>query len=264
MLRRRGANQENVDELVTWERLTAGALAGMTSVLSTYPLDLIRTRLSLSNHSYSGIIDCGRRLVREEGGVFALFRGLNATLLGVAPYIGLNFAVYETLKEKWRLGLFPNPMDLLVPNPSNPQASRTQAQDSIEQQHRGGQPALSNTPSNAPPRGRELSHAAKFVFGGIAGAISQTITYPLDVLRRKMQVVSMKGMVGGDVSAEASAGPRRIGLVDVIRAMWAKGGVREFYRGLIPNYLKVIPAMSVSFVSYEWTKTALSEYCSAK
>lgn len=39
-------------------------------------------------------------ILREEGGVWSgcLYRGLFPTLLGIAPYVGLNFAVYETLK----------------------------------------------------------------------------------------------------------------------------------------------------------------------
>jgi len=34
-------------------------------------------------------------------------------------------------------------------------------------------------------------------------------------------------------------------------------GIRGFYKGMIPNYLKVAPAMSVSFVTYEWAKALL-------
>lgn len=39
-------------------------------------------------------------ILREEGGLLSgcLYRGLLPTLLGIAPYVGLNFAVYETLK----------------------------------------------------------------------------------------------------------------------------------------------------------------------
>ncbi len=98
LLQAKGQDVET-GSLVTWERLVSGALAGITSVFATYPLDLIRTRLSLPNHPYTGILDCGRMLIQKEGGIKALFRGLGATTMGVAPYVGLNFAIYETLKE---------------------------------------------------------------------------------------------------------------------------------------------------------------------
>jgi solute carrier family 25 phosphate transporter 23/24/25/41 len=34
-------------------------------------------------------------------------------------------------------------------------------------------------------------------------------------------------------------------------------GILGFYRGLIPNYLKVVPAISISFVVYERIKQML-------
>jgi solute carrier family 25 phosphate transporter 23/24/25/41 len=42
--------------------------------------------------------------------------------------------------------------------------------------------------------GNPPSTLEKLIAGGIAGAFSQTITYPLDVLRRRMQVASMSNL----------------------------------------------------------------------
>ena len=39
-----------------------------------------------------------RKVIREEGGVRALYRGLVATAVGVAPYDEINFATYELLR----------------------------------------------------------------------------------------------------------------------------------------------------------------------
>ena len=38
------------------------------------------------------------KVMREEGGFLALYRGLPATAFGVAPYVGINFAAYEGLR----------------------------------------------------------------------------------------------------------------------------------------------------------------------
>jgi len=38
------------------------------------------------------------KVMREEGGVRALYRGLITTAVGVAPYVGINFAAYEALR----------------------------------------------------------------------------------------------------------------------------------------------------------------------
>ncbi len=39
-----------------------------------------------------------QKVMREEGGFLALYRGLPATAFGVAPYVGINFAAYEGLR----------------------------------------------------------------------------------------------------------------------------------------------------------------------
>ena len=43
-----------------------------------------------------------KTILKEEGGFWSgsLYRGIFPTLMGIAPYVGLNFAVYETLKGR--------------------------------------------------------------------------------------------------------------------------------------------------------------------
>lgn len=186
------------DDLTPVGRLTAGGLAGLTSVTVTYPLDLVRTRLSCQSPTemkYQGIVDSFRVIYKEEG-AFAFYKGINATLIGVAPYVGLNFMFYETLK-------------VFVKNNIQPEPSTVQL----------------------------LS------IGGFSGAIAQTITYPCDVLRRKMQ---MQGF-----SADH---PNFKNTLDCIKYTWKTQKIVGFYKGLIPNYLKVIPSISITFVVYENVK----------
>jgi solute carrier family 25 phosphate transporter 23/24/25/41 len=38
------------------------------------------------------------KVMREEGGVPGLYRGMVTTAVGVAPYVGINFATYEALR----------------------------------------------------------------------------------------------------------------------------------------------------------------------
>ncbi|TXG61222.1 hypothetical protein EZV62_012585 [Acer yangbiense] len=95
--------------------LLAGSVAGGTAVLCTYPLDLARTKLAYqvvdtrgnfqsgmrslcAQPAYSGIRDV-LTSVYKEGGVRALYRGIGPTLIGILPYAGLKFYVYEELKR---------------------------------------------------------------------------------------------------------------------------------------------------------------------
>ncbi len=57
-------------KLNTSELLYVGTLAGLFQTVVTYPLETIRTRLSLGQGqgvAYKGIIDCVREMVRTEG-----------------------------------------------------------------------------------------------------------------------------------------------------------------------------------------------------
>lgn len=54
----------------------------MTSVIFTYPLDVIRVRLAISTDKpqFRGVVHATVSIFKNEGGVRALYRGLTPTL----------------------------------------------------------------------------------------------------------------------------------------------------------------------------------------
>lgn len=144
-------------DLSPFKRLVCGGIAGITSVFLTYPLDIVRTRLSIQSASFAELGDRPDklpgmwttlvRMYKTEGGVTALYRGIIPTVAGVAPYVGLNFMVYESVRKY-----------LTPEGEQNPNATR------------------------------------KLLAGAISGAVAQTCTYPFDVLRRRFQINTMSGM----------------------------------------------------------------------
>ena len=78
-------------------RLVCGGFAGITSVITTYPLDIVRTRLSIQSASFVNLGDKPAKLpgmwatmvviYKTEGGFPALYRGIIPTIAGVAPYV---------------------------------------------------------------------------------------------------------------------------------------------------------------------------------
>uniref|UniRef100_A0A1D1XUZ2 Graves disease carrier protein n=1 Tax=Anthurium amnicola TaxID=1678845 RepID=A0A1D1XUZ2_9ARAE len=197
--------------------LLAGSAAGGTAVLCTYPLDLVRTRLayqvadiefksqigmkSLSRQTTCNGIKDVFKTVYMEGGIRSLYRGIGPTLIGILPYAGLKFYIYEELKAH-------------VPE---------ERQDSI---------------------------IIPLACGALAGLFGQTLTYPLDVVRRQMQVQSQP------VSSQHSDLRIRStmqGLTTIIQSQ----GWRQLFAGLSLNYIKVVPSTAIGFTAYEKMKTLL-------
>lgn len=89
-----------------FRRLLCGGMAGITSVTFTYPLDIVRTRLSIQTASISslqaqkrgvkppGMWETMTTMYKTEGGWLALYRGIVPTVAGVAPYVSHIKRVY--------------------------------------------------------------------------------------------------------------------------------------------------------------------------
>lgn len=78
--------------------LTSGGMAGVVSWMSTFPFDVMKSRLqsdgNRGNFKYSGIVDCMIKSYRAEGvGVFK--RGLLPTVLRAFPSNAAIFYVYN-------------------------------------------------------------------------------------------------------------------------------------------------------------------------
>ncbi|KAK7790573.1 hypothetical protein R5R35_002027 [Gryllus longicercus] len=82
--------------LSTGRVLLAGGLAGTVSWISSFPVDVVKSRLQVDGmdgpRRYSGFWDCWRQSVRAEGLSF-LGRGLTSTVLRAFPMNAATFAV---------------------------------------------------------------------------------------------------------------------------------------------------------------------------
>ncbi|XP_047952957.1 adenine nucleotide transporter BT1, chloroplastic/mitochondrial-like [Salvia hispanica] len=81
--------------------LVAGACAGVSSTLVTYPLELVKTRLTIQREAYNGLLDAFVKIF-QEGGFPELYRGLTPSLIGVIPYAAANYCAYDTLRKAYR------------------------------------------------------------------------------------------------------------------------------------------------------------------
>jgi solute carrier family 25 phosphate transporter 23/24/25/41 len=207
---RPGRHRDDASAAAVGHRLLAGAGAGMCACAATYPLDLVRTRLAAQTTStrYLGLRHALATIHAEEG-ARGLYRGLGATLVGVAPSLAINFATYETLRRR----------------------------------------AAAAAPGAHPA-------ALALAAGSAAGAVSAVCCFPLDLVRRRMQLADSRG----DAAAVAGGAPRGgsiAAMPAVARRVLQRDGMRGFYRGIVPELGKVVPGVGIAFSVYEFAKRQL-------
>jgi solute carrier family 25 (mitochondrial carnitine/acylcarnitine transporter), member 20/29 len=84
-------------ESPTGRTLIAGGFAGMAYWSMCYPFDIVKSRLqcdSLVAPSYSSVMDCARKTMREFG-VRGMYRGLSFALFRSFPINAVTFGGYE-------------------------------------------------------------------------------------------------------------------------------------------------------------------------
>eukprot|EP00045_Choanoeca_perplexa_P004564 m.39155 g.39155 ORF g.39155 m.39155 type:complete len:311 (+) comp12642_c0_seq1:64-996(+) len=82
-------------------QFSAGAGAGLTASLCTYPFDIARTRLAAQGtHTLDQSTAHSIASMWQAGGVRSLYRGFGITAAAIVPYGGLHFAVYSRV-QRW-------------------------------------------------------------------------------------------------------------------------------------------------------------------
>ena len=83
---------------------------------------------------------------------------------------------------------------------------------------------------------KDTPYDSKLLLGGIAGSTAITITYPTDLLRRRLQIQ------GYDKSV-----PVYNNVLHAIKQIFKNEGLFGFYRGLSVNYMKTFPQTALQF-----------------
>lgn len=84
--------------------------------------------------------------------------------------------------------------------------------------------------------------------GSLSGIASSTATFPLDLVRRRKQLEGVAGQ----------ARVYKTGLFGTFGHILRNEGPRGLYRGILPEYYKVVPGVGIVFMTYETLKRLLS------
>jgi hypothetical protein len=177
-----------------WASTVCGSLAGVTSTVTCFPLEVLRTRLAVAPPgTYANLFEAAAKIVAADGPL-SLWAGLGPSLAGVIPYAGVNLGLYDAMRAGY---------------------TKVTGKEKVPK-------------------------VAALYMGSIAGVSAATVTFPLEVVRRRMMM-----------------GQKYSGTIQAIMAISAKEGTGALFRGCFLNWIKLAPSAGLSFYVYEWSKEVL-------
>ncbi|KII96037.1 hypothetical protein PLICRDRAFT_48959 [Plicaturopsis crispa FD-325 SS-3] len=229
MLQKRASGGDPDYRMSAGQYLLCSAEASAVTAIMTNPIWVVKVRMFTtradSSTAYRGLWDGLSSIVRAEG-VSGLWRGTSLALFGVSNG-AIQFMAYEEMK-RWGF-----------------ERKRRQLEKS-------GQ-AWNTTEA-------KLSNTSYTIMSGASKLAALTLTYPYQVVRSRIQVISpsiaSSALQGHHVNSmplpQNNATTHLYPTIPItIKQTWAEAGVKGFYRGLGTNLVRVLPGTCVTFVVYE-------------
>nr|XP_040053850.1 calcium-binding mitochondrial carrier protein SCaMC-2-B isoform X1 [Gasterosteus aculeatus aculeatus] len=278
-----------------WRHLVAGGGAGCVSRTCTAPLDRLKVLMQVhSSKSNSMHITGGFVQMIREGGVRSLWRGNGINVIKIAPESAIKFMAYEQMKRligsnQETLGIAERlvagslagvtsqssiyPMEVLKTRLALRKtgqfsgildcAKHIYQKEGVAAFYKGYVPnmlgiipyagidlAVYETLKNYWLQRFATDSADPGVFVLLAccttsSTCGQLASYPLALVRTRMQA-----------QATLEGGPQ-MSMTALFRHIIRTEGPKGLYRGLAPNFMKVLPSVSISYVVYEYLKIRL-------
>ncbi|CAI5450875.1 unnamed protein product [Caenorhabditis angaria] len=187
---------QEIKEGIWWRHLVAGGIAGTISRTFTAPFDRLKVYLQVNSSKTNnmGLLSC-IKLLHAEGGMKSFWRGNGINVIKIAPESAIKFMCYEEIKR-------------LIQRNKNPDD--------------------------------DITLLERLFAGSSAGAISQSIIYPMEVMKTRL--------------ALRRTGQMDRGIIHFAHKMYTKEGIRSFYKGYWPNLIGIIPYAGIDLAIYETLK----------
>jgi solute carrier family 25 carnitine/acylcarnitine transporter 20/29 len=184
------------DNLMT--HFVAGSVGGLTQSIICGPMELAKTRMQIqgqgesrhrfrvTKHSYTGPVDCMRKIYHTEG-FRGVFRGLGLTAARDSPSFSFYFLSFEWMCRKME-----------------------------------------------PENGGQVGTLGLLFAGGMAGICAWVVTYPIDVMKSKIQ---------------ADMNNQYKGFTDCCIQSYRQSGLRAFTTGFCSTVLRAFPTNAATFAT---------------
>ena len=270
-------------------KLFSGGVAGMVSRTCTAPVDRMKVILQAGKPGVPppGMGEVVRQVLAEGKGFRAFFRGNGANCVKVAPETGVKFVAFDvyskmlaqdpsnvTVAERFVAGglagatgqtaIYPLEIAktrLALCKPGRYRGlghclSSVRADEGIRALYSGlGTSVVGIIPYAAidlacnsilkeivsqrlDAEGAEPSVPVLLGCGISSSTAAMLATYPINIVRTRLQIAGME---------EGAVVPKPW---EVVRETMKADGMRGFYRGLLPNMIKVLPATGISYTMF--------------
>mmetsp|Transcript_24854 Transcript_24854/g.38310 ORF Transcript_24854/g.38310 Transcript_24854/m.38310 type:complete len:370 (-) Transcript_24854:287-1396(-) len=203
-----------------------GAFAGLVQCFIICPTEHVKCRIQVQHgkgcgdNVYSSPLQAAKQILKDQG-VKGLYRGWWVTFWREVPAFGLYFAAYDYLKD---------------------QTNALMARMATSGNNNNG--ALSSEDAAFPHH--HHTWIASGIAGGISGALTWLIVYPLDIIKTNIQTSSF------------TAPKNDIKIWNVGCSIAAKHGYRYLFRGMGITLIRAFPTNAIIFPVYESTLSSIS------
>jgi len=239
-----------------------GGLSAIISRTATAPMELMKIQQQNQFFPRSSI----RETFYKEG-ISSLWKGNGINCMRIFPQNAISYGTYEYCKSHFSpflSGMVAGSISITLIYPAENLRSRFALQLKEHPQYRSLFSAIKHIPIRHLYQGLSMSlfgytsfttlnyafyefykdYTNPFIAGGLAGSSAVSITYPTDIIRRRIQLQGFHPSV-----------PKYSSLKDTLYKMYkTEGRFKAFYQGITITIVKLFPTMAIHFYCIDFFK----------
>ncbi|KAJ1978831.1 hypothetical protein H4R35_001749 [Dimargaris xerosporica] len=223
----------------------AGAIAGVSEIVTMYPLDVVKTRFQLQvgtggAEGYTSIGDCFRKIIKNEG-FGRLYRGILPPILVEAPKRATKFAANEQYTQLYlnffQMEKMNQPLSILTGVSAGVTEAFLVASFELVK--------IRLQDKNSTKQGELM---VNFTAGAIGGTCGTLLNTPMDVVKTRIQ------------NQSAGAVKKYNWAVPALNTIYKEEGFAALYKGFTPKVLRLGPGGGILLVVFDQVSTFIRKH----